>query len=113
MAEDWDCPLQNLYTVVVTMSWSSVQEADQQEKKDLLQEKQENSKQGFGNKTESFEVLESRLWEVGCIPTDAYTFSAFIKFVCAGNSCDFWTPFAQDSWRMQLQSPESHLERCF
>lgn len=38
VAEDWDCPLQTLYTAVTTMIWS-VPKADQQEKKDLLKER--------------------------------------------------------------------------
>lgn len=70
-AEDWDCPLQSPNTAVVTTSWSSVQEAEQQQKKDLRQERWENPQQGFGAKTESFEISESRLCEgVCCFPTD-------------------------------------------
>lgn len=70
-AENRDLPLQSLNTAVVTMSWSSVQEANQQQKKDLLQERQENPPQGFGDKPESFEISESRLCEgVSCFPTD-------------------------------------------
>lgn len=70
-AEDWDCPLQSLNAAVVTKSWSSVQEANQQQKKDILQARQENRQKGFGDKTESFEISETRPCEgVSCFPTD-------------------------------------------
>lgn len=70
-AEIWDHPLQSLSTAVVATSWSSVQEANQQQKKDLLQERQESPQQGFGDKAESFEISESRLCKrVACFPTD-------------------------------------------
>jgi len=49
-AEDWDSPLQSLNTAVVTVSWSSVPEANQQRKKDLLQERKENPQQGLETK---------------------------------------------------------------
>lgn len=49
-SEDWDHPLQFLNTAVVTMKWFSAQEADEQQRKHLLKNRQENLQQDFGVK---------------------------------------------------------------
>lgn len=49
-SEDWDHPLQFLNTAVVTMNWFSAQEADEQQRKHLLKNRQEHLQQDFGVK---------------------------------------------------------------
>lgn len=109
-AEDWDRPLQFLNTAVVTMSWSSLQEADEQQK-DLLQVRQGNPQQDFGVE-ESLEISESRLCEGVVFPKILNLFCLLKVCVCR-KFLWFLHLFAQESKKTQLKTPEGHSEKVF